>query len=137
MADPLMLSVASAVAGQITETATEAGKTALTALVRLVHGHLAGNKTAAGALGRARSAPEDPAAVAGLALALQQLAAADDEFAAQIRALWQEVHAELSGRAGRVVNSSTGTVGGHLIQARDLHVQGSLQLGDVRNQPAP
>jgi hypothetical protein len=137
MADPLMLSVASAVAGKAAETAAEAGKTALVALVRLVRGRLAGNETGAGALDRARSAPEDPAAVARLALALQQLAAADDEFAAQIRALWPEVHAELSGRAGRVVNSNTGTVAGHLIQARDLHVQGSLQLGDVRSQPAP
>jgi hypothetical protein len=137
MADPLMLSVASAVAGKAAETATEAGKTALAALVRLVRGRLAGHETAAGALDGARSAPEDPAAIGRLALALQQVATADHEFAAQIRALCQEVHAELSVREDRVVNNSTGTVAGHLIQARDLHIQGSLQLGDVRNQPPP
>jgi hypothetical protein len=43
----------------------------------------------------------------------------------------------VSVREGPVVNSSTGTVAGHLIQARDLHVQGSLQLGDVRDQTFP
>jgi hypothetical protein len=135
MADPLMLSVASAVAGKAAETAADAGKTALAALVRLVRGRLAGHETAAGTLDSARSTPEDSASVARLALALQQLAAADEEFAAQIRDLWQEVRAELAVREDRVVNSSTGTVAGHLIQARDLHVQGSLQLGDVRNEP--
>lgn len=129
-----MLSIASAVAGKAAETATEAGKTALAALVRLVRGRLAGHETAAGALDNARSTPEDPAAVAGLALALQQVAAVDHEFAAQIRALWQEARAELSAHEDGIVNSSTGTVGGHLIQARDLHVQGGLQLGDVRNE---
>jgi len=30
------------------------------------------------------------------------------------------------------VNSNTGTVGGHLIQARDLHVEGGLRLGDIQ-----
>jgi hypothetical protein len=137
MADPLMLSVASAVAGKAAETATEAGKTALAALVRLVRGRLTGHETAAGALDSARAAPEDPSAIATLAVALQQIAATDRDFAAQIRALWQEVHTELSVREDRVVNSNTGAVAGHLIQAQDLHVQGGLQLGDVRNQPPP
>jgi len=135
MADPLMLSIASAVAGKAAETAAEAGKTALAALVRLVRKRLGRNETTAGVLGSAQAAPEDPAAIGSLALALQQVAAADGEFAAQIRALWPEVRAELSVREDQVVNSSTGTVAGHLIQARDLHVQGNLQLGDVGNQP--
>jgi hypothetical protein len=134
MTDPLMLSVASAVAGKAAETAADAGKNALAALVRLVRGRLAGHETA-GTLDCARSKPADPGAIASLALALQQVAAADQEFAAQIRELWQKVRAELAVRQDQVVNSSTGTVAGHLIQARDLHVQGSLQLGDVRNQP--
>lgn len=50
----------------------------------------------------------------------------------QVRALWPELRAELSAGDGGTVNSNTGTVGGHLIQARDLHVGGELLLGDVQ-----
>jgi hypothetical protein len=32
-----------------------------------------------------------------------------------------------------VVNSVTGSVGGHLLQARDLHVEGGLHFGETRS----
>src|SRR6266705_4710883 len=58
-------------------------------------------------------------------------ATADAEFGAWVRDLWPRARVELAARDGGVVNASSGTVGGHLVQARDLHVQGGLNLGDV------
>jgi hypothetical protein len=81
--------------------------------------------------------PEDPAAIQRLASALEQLAAVDDFFAARIRVLWPQVQLELAACDGGIVNISSGRVEGHLIQARDLHVEGSLQLGDVARRPHP
>ena len=52
-------------------------------------------------------------------------------FGARIRELWSQAAAELSAREDGVVKSATGTVGGHLIQARDVRVEGGLHLGDV------
>jgi len=82
-------------------------------------------------LEEAQAHPADQAAVERLALTLERAAAVDAEFAARVRDLWPRARVELAARDGGVVNASSGTVGGHLVQARDLHVQGGLNLGDV------
>lgn len=128
MTDPIMVSVASALVTKTADLAAEGVKSAMGALMRLVRSRFAGDKAAAAALDAAQAAPQDPAAVQELARALELAGAADAGFAAQVRALWLELRAGDGGTA----NSSTGTVGGHLIQARDLHVEGGLLLGDVQ-----
>jgi hypothetical protein len=45
--------------------------------------------------------------------------------------LWPRVEAELSASEGGVVNSATGSVGGQLMQARDVRVKGGLHFGDA------
>jgi hypothetical protein len=135
--DPVMLSVATAVAGKAAEAAADGGKTALAALVRLIRGRLTGNKAADAAFNAALSRPDDPAALEEFARMLERVTAGDAGFAAQVRALWPQVQAELSAHDGGVVNTSTGTVSGHLIQTRDIHVQGSLHLGDLHGPSQP
>jgi len=125
-----MMSVASAVAGKTAEALADAGKAALTALVRVVRDHLGRNQAGTQALERTQAAPQDPVAVQELAIALERAAAADPQFGRQISALWPRAKVELSAGDGGVINTSTGMVGGHLLQARDLHVQGGLHLGD-------
>jgi hypothetical protein len=132
--DPIMLSIASAVAGKAAETVTEGGKSALAALVRLIRGRLRGNSAATRALESAPGTSADQSAVHALTRALEQAATADPEFAAHIRELWPQVRTEISAQDGGTVNTSTGTVGGHLIQARDLNVHGGIHLG---SPPAP
>jgi hypothetical protein len=127
-----MASVASALATKAAEVAADGVRSAMGALIRLVRSQFAGDKAAAVALDAAQAAPQDLAAVQELARVLERAGAADAAFAAQVRALWPELRAELSAADGETVNSSTGTVGGHLIQARDLHVEGGLLLGDVQ-----
>jgi hypothetical protein len=130
MTDPIMLSVAGAVAGKTAEALTEVGKNALAALVRLIGSRLGRGGAVAPALQPALGAgPPDQAAVHELAEALERAAAADPGFAARVRELWPQARAELTAQDGGTVNINTGSVTGHLIQARDLNVQGGLHLG--------
>ena len=128
--DPIMLSIASVLAGKAAEAAAEGGKNAWGALVRLVRARLGGDKAAAGALEAACAQPNDLVVVRVLALALERIAAADAAFGAQVHELWPSALTELSAQEGGTVNSNTGTVGGPLLQARDLHVKGGLFLGE-------
>jgi hypothetical protein len=137
MTDPIMLSVASTLAGKVTEAVADGGKSAWSALVRLVRNRLARDGAAVRALEAAEAAPQDPAAVRELAQVLARITAADAEFRAQLYDLWPRASAELSAEEGSVVNSNTGTVGGHLIQAGDLHVEGGLHLGGMQRLGPP
>jgi hypothetical protein len=132
MSDPVISSVAAVVAGKAAEAAMQGGKSACAALVRLVRERFSRDKEATTALEAARSNPEDTAAVAGLALVLERLVLADADFGARIRELWPRAAAELSASEGGVVNSAAGSVGGHLMQARDVQVEGGLHFGDVQ-----
>jgi hypothetical protein len=132
MADEIMMAVAAALAGKAAEAAVEGARGAWDALVRLVRGRFGRDRGAAAALKAAQAQPMDQAAVRELGQALERVALADPSFAEQVRALWPHASAELSARDGGVVNVSTGAVGGHLIQARDLRIEGGLNLGDVR-----
>jgi hypothetical protein len=129
--DPVISSVANALAGQVAEAAVQGGKAACAALVRLVRERFGHDKQAAAALEVARSSPGDEAALAGLAQVLERLVSADADFGARLRELWPQAAAELSAGDGGVVNSSTGSVGGHLMQARDVRVEGGLHFGGV------
>lgn len=134
--DPITMSVASALAVKAAEAAAEGGKSAWAALVRVVRARLGHDKAAAGALENACAQPHDLAVVRVLALALERIAAADAEFGERLDELWPSARAELSARESGIVNSNAGTVGGHLIQAKDLHVEGGLYLGEAHG-PRP
>jgi hypothetical protein len=65
------------------------------------------------------------------------MAAIDPDFSAHLRVLRPQAQAKLIVRAGEVVNTSTRTVGGHLVPARDLNMPGDLHLGDLPRPSAP
>jgi hypothetical protein len=130
MADEILMAIATALAAKAADAAAGAAHGAWTRLVRLVRDRLGGDARGAAALATARARPDDREAVSELAGALEQ-AATDQEFGAELRALWLEAEPQVSATGASAVNVVTGTVGGHLIQARDLHVEGGLHLGDV------
>ena len=134
MADPIMLAVATTVAGKAAEEAFQSGRQALAALVRLVRERL-GGQLADDSPGQGGAAPERSEPVLELAARLERTAAADPAFAARLHALWGEVRRESPQVGVDVVNSNSGTVGGHLVQARDLTIQEGLRLGDVHPRP--
>jgi hypothetical protein len=129
--DPFLSTVATAVAGKAAELAVQGGKDACAALVRLIRERFGRDKEATTALEAARDNPQDSAAIAELARTLERLTSQDADFAARLRELWPRAEAELSASHGGVVNSATGSVGGHLMQARDVRVEGGLHFGDV------
>jgi hypothetical protein len=131
-----MVAVASALAGKVAEAALSGARGSWNALMRLVRERFAREGAAAAALNAAQVQPADQAAVHELSRVLDRVAAADPGFAEQVRALWPLAREELSVRDGAVLNVSSGTVSGHLIQARDLRVEGGLHLGDAKNAGA-
>jgi hypothetical protein len=128
VADEIMMAVASALASKVAEAAAGGVRSAWDALVRLVRDRFAHDQVASAALATAQSRPTDQLAVRELGDALERVTASDPGFAEQVRALWSRVSADLSATGG-VLNVSTGTISGHLIQARDLHIEGGLHLG--------
>lgn len=132
MPDPIVTSIAAAVAAKSAEVAVQGGKDACTALIRVIRERFRHDKIAAAALESVRRSPDDEEAVASLAQVLERVASADAGFAGRLRELWPRVEAELSASKGGVVNSATGSIGGHLMQARDVRVEGGLHFGDIR-----
>jgi hypothetical protein len=129
--DPFLSMVATAVAGKAAELAVQGGKDACAALIRLIRERFGRDKDATTALGAARDNPQDGAVIAELARTLERLTLQDADFAARLRELWPRAEAELSASHGGVVNSATGSVGGHLMQARDVRVEGGMHFGDI------
>jgi hypothetical protein len=137
MPDPVISSIATAVVGKAAELAVQGGRDACAALIRLVRDRLSHDKAAQAALERAQQSPRDEIALENLTLALERVAGTDAVFATQLRELWPRAAAELSASEGGVVNQSTGSVGGHLMQARDVRVEGGLHFGDVDRPKEP
>ena len=129
--DPFISSIATVVASKAAESLVEGGKNACAALVRFVRDRFSHDKVATAVLETAQSDPQNETAIATLALMIEQLTLADADFEARLRELWPTAAAELSASGGGVVNSATGSVGGHLMQARDIQVEGGLHFGDV------
>jgi hypothetical protein len=127
MADPMMIAIAAAVAGKLTESLTTGAKAAMANLVRLVRARVAGDDAARSALADAERAPGDDARIAALATQLERLAGADPEFAGQLRHHWSQTNAHLHAHHGGVVNEVSGSVSGHVVQARDI--EGGIKFG--------
>jgi hypothetical protein len=137
MADEIMVAIASALAGKAADAVAGAAQEAWSRLVRLVRDRFRGDAGGRAALETARSQPDDRDVVHELAERLEEAAAVDPPFAAELRALWLEVGPHISATGASAVNVATGSVGGHLIQARDLHIEGGLHLGDVQGPASP
>lgn len=122
-----MIAVAAAVAGKLTESVAAGAKAALSTLVRAVRNRLAADDQARRALAEADAAPADGDRVAALAGHLERLAAEDAGFAEQLRGLWSQTDARLQAHRGGTVNEVSGTVSGHVVQARDI--DGGVKFG--------
>jgi hypothetical protein len=128
MADEIMTAVASALAGKAADAAVGSVQGAWGKLIRLIRGRLDRDGSAA-VLTQAQAGPPDQAKIAQLCQVLERAAAADPGFAEEVRVLWPQAQAELLAEARGSLNVNSGTVGGHLLQARDIHVEGDLTLG--------
>lgn len=121
MADPVTVAIAAAVAGKLAEGISDAGRTALAALTRLVRRKMRGDPDGSAALEAAAARPDDAALVARLAAALDEECARDAAFRAELTILWT------AARDGGVANTIKGSVHGPVVQARDVH--GGITFG--------
>lgn len=125
--DPIMQSIATALAGQVATALGTGGKKALEKVRDLVRRKARDDAETSAALAAADDRPVDHPTVKALAQRLDQLAAADPEFSNELRTAGTVLHNEITAGEGGVVNNNAGTVTGTLIQARD--VQGGINLG--------
>lgn len=130
MADPMLVAVAAAVAGKITEAAAAGAKTALGNLIKLVRTRLARDDAAQAALAEAEQVPNDASRVTSLAAELGRLVKEDTKFAAQLRSTWSEARVYLQAQQDGTINQVSGAVSGHVVQARDI--DGGVSFGSAR-----
>jgi hypothetical protein len=132
MPDPMLVAVAAAVAGKVTESLAPGMRSALGDLIKLVRKRFARDDAAQAALAAAEKAPADDDRVAALAAELERLASAEPKFAEQLRAAWSRIDTTLQAHHGGTINEVSGTVSGHLVQARDI--SGGVRFdGPARN----
>jgi multidrug resistance efflux pump len=122
--DPIVISLAAALAAKMAEDGIGG---AWSALVRLVRSHMQAHPSARKALERAQQQPDNRHEIEQLAAELEAMQANDEVFRNEVRRLWPQAELELKNTG--VINSITGTVYGGAIQTGTLDVQGNLNLG--------
>lgn len=109
MSDPILVSIAAALAGK-----------SATGLYDLVKKKFAGSPQATKALDDAEGSLTDSPEVRALSAELARAESSDSRFAADLRAIWGHVSTRQRADNGGVVNGITGTVSGNVLQARDI-----------------
>jgi hypothetical protein len=120
MVDPLLVSIAAALAGRTVAAAASGSTSALRSLLDIVKKKFDRDPQAADALRAAQAEPDHSERVETLGAALSQAAEDDPEFAKQLFSLWDRAAKQLHADRGGVVNEISGSVGGHVVQARDI-----------------
>jgi hypothetical protein len=109
MPEPILVSIAAALAGK-----------SVTTLYDVVKKRFTGSREATAALEAAEGAAPDSAQVHALSEELARAERADPQFAADLRAVWGEVSVGQHADNGGVTNQISGTVSGKVLQARDI-----------------
>ena len=109
------------------EGVADAGRAAFAALAHLVRRRFEAQPSGSVALAQAAAQPTDDNRVQVLQNQLELAVAEDPEFRRQLGILWQELQPHLIANADGVVNNVSGSVGGHVVQARDIH--GGVSFG--------
>ncbi|MFB6724619.1 hypothetical protein ACFCV3_30865 [Kribbella sp. NPDC056345] len=107
MVDPILVSIATALAGNAAKSMYD--------LVKQAFSHRA---EARAALEAAEGTDATSAEVQQLAVELAKAEQSDAQFADQLRSLWAS---ELQAEHGGVANQVSGSVSGKVVQARDIH----------------
>jgi anti-sigma regulatory factor (Ser/Thr protein kinase) len=120
MTDPMIMTIATAVAGKAVEVAGEPAREAIAALVRKVRDRLRGHPRDEAALAALTEDPDSAERLAAFEAVLQQAITADPAFGDELRALWNQARMHVSAEQDGVVNVFHGRAG-KSIQLRDVH----------------
>jgi hypothetical protein len=127
MTDPILATVATTLADKAAAALVSGGASAVRALFDLVRSKFTGRKDAEQALQDAQDQPERPEHIERLTEALARAIEEDPRFGSELQRLWKQARTELKTDRGGVINQVSGTVGGHVVMARD--VTGGINLG--------
>jgi hypothetical protein len=127
MTDPVMVAIAAALAGKATQGLLTGARSAWGTLLRLVKDQASDDPVIDAVLTAAQQEPQDQARIDRLGEVLQRRARYDPVFNEQLRSLWEQTRPELHADHEGTVNEISGTVGGHVVQARDI--QGGITFG--------
>lgn len=117
--DQLAIMIATALATKGAEALTDAGRSAVGALVRLVRRRFGSGTREVEVLDGAVAHPDEAERVAALATVLARLMAADHLFRYQVEACWRAAAPELAAVQGGVTNHFSGSAD-KVLQARDI-----------------
>ena len=109
MPEPVLVSVAAAAAGRV-----------VVGLYDLIKTKFAGDPAASAVLAAAEGTAQDSPQVRELAEALEAEQAADPAFGERLRAEWERAADGQRAESGGVANRISGSVGGNVLQARDI-----------------
>lgn len=109
MPDPVLVSIAAALAGKSAST-----------LYEVVRRKFARSPEAGTVLEEAVGSAPDSEQVRVLSEELERAERADPEFAADLRAVWGQVSVQQRADGDGVANQVSGTVSGNVVQARDI-----------------
>ncbi|BCJ54238.1 hypothetical protein Asp14428_57130 [Actinoplanes sp. NBRC 14428] len=123
----LVTTVAITLATKTAEGLAAGGRAAFEALARLVRHRFKGRASVEAALDENGSEPADTRRAETLREALAQAVADDPAFETELRNGWRALSPHLIAGGDGVVNSVSGTVQGHVVQARDVH--GGISFG--------
>jgi tetratricopeptide (TPR) repeat protein len=117
------LAIATTLAAKGAEALAGGIQSAWSSLSQMVRARFRGDAEAQAALREAEESPEDAGALERLARLLETAAEDDPDFGMRLRSTWVAAHHQAVAREDGVVGQSSGnTVGGHLIQAREVHL---------------
>jgi hypothetical protein len=126
--EDIWTAVALTLATKAAEGLAAGGKAAFAALARLIKRRFQEHGPAQAALAEAEADPANATRIQSLREQLAQAAAEDPAFGHELRRLWRDLAPHLTADTGGVVNILSGSVGGNVVQARD--VQGGISFGD-------
>jgi hypothetical protein len=126
MADPIMVTAATALVAWTTSELAAGGKSAVAGLVRFLRERLR-RVPGSGEVLEGALVDSSPAGAERLAEVLEREAARDPAFGAEFRARWAQVEAAVTATDGGVANSVSGDIHGPVVQARDIH--GGISFG--------
>lgn len=121
MADPVMIAIAATLAGKATQGLLTGARSAWGVLLNLIKDHAGDDPIVDAALTAAQNHPEDQSRIDLLGEVLERHAQRDPAFDDQLRSLWEQAQPELHAEHGGTINDISGTVSGHVVQARDVH----------------
>ncbi|MEV4481697.1 hypothetical protein [Micromonospora coxensis] len=129
MDDPLMLAAATTLVAWATTNLADSARSAVTGLTGFLKDRFR-NEAAVRELAEATGRPPAPDTPRRLATLLEREALRDPTFDAEFRARFAQVQAVVAAHSGNVTNTVSGDIGGHVVQARDVH--GGISFGGER-----